>query len=121
MSEPFRDELAAAHEKLRRKDEEIAHLTNDKRMLEARLSFPQRPKAMGILVGVLIAATSIFAAAFVFAQRANAQREAALQDRLAVCMTYADPAKMPRPKDRGDFPPKPKCTCAAGDPLCGCE
>jgi hypothetical protein len=122
MSEPFRDELAAAHEQLRRKDEEIARLQNEARMLEARLSFPQRPRAVSILVGIMLALTMVGAGAFTAMQRANMQKQAALEQQLSICMMLADPAKRGvLPKDRGEtFPPKPKCNCQPGDPLCGC-
>jgi hypothetical protein len=58
MSEPFRDELAAVQERLRRKDEEIAELRAAAARLEARLTVTQRPVALVAIAVLLVLVTS---------------------------------------------------------------
>jgi hypothetical protein len=62
MTEPFRSELEAAHEKVRRAEERVAELEAEYAGLEGRLGFAQKPgRLLGLVVFFSVASAALIA------------------------------------------------------------
>ncbi len=133
---PFRSESEQVKEQLRRAEERVQELLDEKADLERQIAIGRRPRSWAIAVGltVLLAGTAGFVLAAIDGARQRKTLEAELLAKLAIAhkgesscremlgdyTACVDELRRARLQLLPSSTPPPGCDCVPGDPLCSC-